>query len=85
MDLTQQRQYEAQRYFETFDVPPRYQIEDADGFEYTVGLNEYTRTVYVYDNYKEENSATTKITFTLKFKNHSAEIEEAFLGAVRLK
>lgn len=82
MNLTEQRKQAATEFWNKFNSK-RYQVEDADGFEFSTGEDVFKRTVYVYDLF-QSNSSVTKVLFSITFEKDSTQIDYAWLGAERL-
>ena len=65
--LQQARRRAADAAFENYDFGADLQVEDASGWEYTSGGDEYTRSVFVLDEDSDSHSASQRLRFVVRF------------------
>lgn len=65
--LQQARHRAADAAFETYDFGADLQVEDASGWEYTSGGDEYTRIVYALDEDSDTHNASKRLRFVVRF------------------
>lgn len=77
--MNQERKNVSDRAFVAYDFGDGVEVEDANGWEYTSAGTEWVRAVFVRQPEEDDlGQPSTKLTFVVRFKPGTAEIEEAY-------
>jgi len=72
--------WEGYDFHENGDIPEESVVEDCDGWEHVSPGNEYWRTFYYTPMVVASGDPSIKGTFMVRFKENTAEVEEAFVS-----